>query len=425
MTVRRHRGGAPIVAVLATALMTSLAAGCSGGGGKPAAPATGAASTTSTGAASESATPTPTAGPGSPAPPVRPTRPSKDCLATTAGELSARQQAGQLVMVALHAGSPAASLRPTIGGQHVGNVVYLGGWSTGMADVSATSRLMQRQATASATGGIPLLIAADQEGGAVQQLKGAGFTPLPAAIAQAARGPATIESLAVRTGRELAQAGVNVNFAPVADVVPADLGRGNGPIGQWGREYGHDPASVTAGTGAVLRGLQRSGVAATLKHFPGIGRIRGNTDFTATGVVDTVTTRTDPYLEPFRRGVAAGAPLVMVSSATYSKIDPANPAMFSPTVIDGMLRGDLGFRGVAITDDINAVAVRGIPASERATRFIAAGGDIVLTGDTASAPTLVSAIAARTAADPAFAGKVAASLTRVLALKRRLGLICN
>lgn len=328
-------------------------------------------------------------------------------------------------MVALQAGSPAASLRPAIEGSHVGNSLYLGGWTTGATDVTATSRLMQAQATEAATGGIPLLIAADQEGGVVQQLKGAGFTRLPSAVAQAAEGPAAIEKLGALTGRELKAAGVNVNLAPVADVVPADLGRGNGPIGQWGREYGNDPASVSAGSGAFLRGLERAGVAGTLKHFPGIGRIRGNTDYTAEGVVDAVTTRNDPYLAPFRSGIAAGAPLVMLSSATYSRIDARNPAMFSPTIVDGMLRGDLGFTGVAITDDINAVSVRSIPAGDRATRFIDAGGDIVLTGDTASAPTLVGAISAKAAANPAFAAKVDASVRRVLTLKQDLGLICG
>lgn len=328
-------------------------------------------------------------------------------------------------MVALQAGSPAASLRPVTQGQHVGGVVYLGGWSTGAADITATSRLIQGQATKEATGGIPMLIAADQEGGVVQQLKGAGFTRLPSAVEQASQGAAAVERLAAQTGRELKAAGVNINFAPVADVVPADLGRGNGPIGKWGREYGNDPASVAAGSDAVVRGLATAGVGATLKHFPGIGRIRGNTDFTATGIVDTVTTRTDPYLAPFRSGIKAGAPLVMLSSAIYSRIDPKNPAMFSPTVIDGMLRGDLGFTGVAITDDINAVAVRSVPVAERATRFIAAGGDIALTGDTASAPILVAAIADRAAADKAFAAKVDASVQRVLALKHRLGLLCG
>lgn len=346
-------------------------------------------------------------------------------MQSLAAGLTPDQQAGQLVMVSLTAGSPGASLNPAVGGAHVGNALYLGGWRSGHADVAATSAIMQGLATQDATGGIPLLIAADQEGGAVQQLKGAGFTTLPSALDQATAGPASVTALATQVGSELASAGVNVDLAPVADTVPAALGRGNEPIGQWGRQYGFDPASVSAGSDAFVRGLQASGVAATLKHFPGIGRIQGNTDLTAQGIVDPVMTADDSYLEPFRSGIAQGAQLVMLSSAVYPNLDPNNPAMFSPAIVDGLLRTNLGFAGVAITDDINAVAVQGIPTTDRATRFIGAGGDIVLTGDTSSAGVLVGAIRDTAAADPAFAAHVTASVERVLTLKQQLGLVCR
>lgn len=395
---------------LGALLVTSLLAACSGSPATSSSPVPGSPDAASSTPANSPASATPT---------------PQNCLATTAKSLSPEQRAGQLVMVALQAGSPAASLEPTISGQHVGNTLYLGGWSTGAADVAATSKLMQRQATTEATGGIPLLIAADQEGGVVQQLKGPGFTPLPSALEQAAQGPAAIEALGARTGAELKAAGVNINLAPVADVVPAELGKANGPIGQWNRQYGSTPAQVSAGADAFVKGLAQSGVAATLKHFPGIGRIRGNTDHTAEGIVDDVTGPDDPYLEPFRSGIAAGAQLVMLSSATYTKIDPDHPAMFSAKVIEDLLRGELGFRGVVITDDINAVAVRSVPVGERATSFIAAGGDMVLTGDTPSAPTLISAITDKAASDAAFAQQVDAALTRVLTLKQELGLICQ
>ncbi len=328
-------------------------------------------------------------------------------------------------MVSLSAGSPGAALGPAVQGAHVGNALYLGGWRSGHADVTATSQILQGLATPDATGGIPLLLAADQEGGAVQQLKGTGFTTIPSALDQATQGPASVTALATQVGSELASAGVNVDLAPVADTVPAELGKANEPIGQWGRQYGFDPASAAAGSDAFVQGLQAAGVAATLKHFPGIGRIQGNTDLTAQGIVDPVMTADDPYLEPFRSGIAQGAQLVMLSSAVYPNLDPDNPAMFSAAIVNGLLRTDLGFTGVAITDDINAVAVQGIPVTDRATRFIAAGGDIVLTGDTSSAGALVAAIRDRVAADTAFANAVAVSTQRVLALKQELGLICQ
>ncbi|MBP6996936.1 MAG: glycoside hydrolase family 3 protein [Phycicoccus sp.] len=381
---------------------------------------------TGTSAAPTSATPsgratsasaTPSASTPSPAPAT--------CVQTLAAGLTPDQQAGQLVMVSLSAGSPGAALGPAVQGAHVGNALYLGGWRSGHADVTATSQILQGLATPDATGGIPLLLAADQEGGAVQQLKGTGFTTIPSALDQATQGPASVTALATQVGSELASAGVNVDLAPVADTVPAELGKANEPIGQWGRQYGFDPASAAAGSDAFVQGLQAAGVAATLKHFPGIGRIQGNTDLTAQGIVDPVMTADDPYLEPFRSGIAQGAQLVMLSSAVYPNLDPDNPAMFSAAIVNGLLRTDLGFTGVAITDDINAVAVQGIPVTDRATRFIAAGGDIVLTGDTSSAGALVAAIRDRVAADTAFANAVAVSTQRVLALKQELGLICQ
>ncbi|MGB8382899.1 MAG: glycoside hydrolase family 3 N-terminal domain-containing protein, partial [Dermatophilaceae bacterium] len=120
----------------------------------------------------------------------------------------------------------------------------------------------------------------------------------------------------------------------------------------------------------------------------------------------------------------AGASLVMVSSARYPRIDPANPAVFSPAVITGLLRTDMGYSGVVISDDVGvAEAVSDVPAGERATRFLAAGGDIVLTAQASTVPTMTSAINARVERDPGFAEQVQRSVGRVLALKEKMGLL--
>ena len=114
----------------------------------------------------------------------------------------------------------------------------------------------------------------------------------------------------------------------------------------------------------------------------------------------------------------------MVGSAHYSKIDGETPALFSKKIVDGMLREDLGFDGVVITDDVGAAeAVAATPVGARATKFIAAGGDIVLTADPGQVPTMVSAIESRAKGDPAFARQVTASVTRVLTLKEGMGLL--
>ena len=123
------------------------------------------------------------------------------------------------------------------------------------------------------------------------------------------------------------------------------------------------PGSSPATALAFLNGMRAGGVVPTIKHFPGLGRVRANTD-TAAGVTDRVTRRHDPYLEPFRPAIDAGAPFVMMSTAYYSRLDPKHPAAFSPFVVSTMLRGDLGFRGVVISDDL---------ARGRAGRVVLAG----------------------------------------------------
>ena len=114
----------------------------------------------------------------------------------------------------------------------------------------------------------------------------------------------------------------------------------------------------------------------------------------------------------------------MVSSARYPKLDNANPAMFSRAIVTDLLRTSLGFDGVIVTDDVGAAkAVAAIPVPDRAVRFLAAGGDLVLTASAAQVPSMIAAIKARAASDPAFAAGIEQSVRRVLALKARFGLV--
>jgi beta-N-acetylhexosaminidase len=228
---------------------------------------------------------------------------------------------------------------------------------------------------------------------------------------------------ATRWGQQLRAAGVNVNLAPVADTVPTSIGRANGPIGRYDRQFSSDPDRVSRMVGAFLAGMRAGGVAATVKHFPGIGRITGNTDVTAHGITDSTTTVDDPYVEPFRTGIQDGVELVMVGSAIYSHIDPGTHALFSKPIVTDLLRDRLSYDGVVITDDVgNAAAVAAVPVGERATRFIAAGGDITLTASPSTVPTMYAAITEKMDADPAFAKQVEAAATRVVDLKLQMGL---
>src|SRR3954447_25540298 len=257
-----------------------------------------------------------------------------------------------------------------------GGGVFLHGRSSASPDdiAAVTGRW-----AAAAPGGLRPWVAADQEGGQVQTLQGPGFGDLPSALDQGQLPPDQLNALTDGMGTSLAQAGVTLDLAPVADIVPAGTAASNPPIGAFDRQYGSTAAEVVSAAGAVVRGLGAHDVTAALKHFPGLGRVRGNTDTTA-DVVDRTTARDGDQVAAF--GVLSrnsAHPFVMVSSATYELIDPSAPAVFSPVVITDVLRGDIGFRGPIITDDVaTAVAVRDVPPGERAVRFLAAGGTLVL-----------------------------------------------
>jgi beta-glucosidase-like glycosyl hydrolase len=334
------------------------------------------------------------------------------------------QRAGQLFMAGTPATTASAAVLGVIRRQHVGSVILTGRSRASVSATRAVSRRLQAAATAATTGGVPLVVAADQEGGNVQVLQGPGFSRMPTALTQGGWGAVTLKASARTWGQQLAAAGVNLNLAPVMDTVPSpQAARTNAPIGFYRREFGYTPSTVATHGTAFLTGMASAGVATSVKHFPGLGRVRGNTDTTA-GVTDTVTTSTDPYLRPFAAGVRAGAPFLMPSTAYYSRIDPRHPAAFSPTVLQGLVRRQLGFSGVVISDDLgSAKQVARWTPGQRATMFVDAGGDMVLTVDASVVPAMVQAVTARMASSPAFARKVDAAALRVLTVKHRMGLL--
>jgi len=366
--------------------------------------------------------PTPTAGGTStgpaptPTPTPHPTATPRPTVPSVLARLPLAARVGQLLMVGVPAGGTSDAALRQLGRYRVGGVILTG---RSHAGTSATAALTAR--VQAAVPGPAGLVATDQEGGAVQVLTGPGFSAIPSARSQGRWSPAELRARAGDWGGQLRAAGVRVNLAPVADTVPP--GVSNPPIGAFGRQYGSDPATVATHAAAFAAGLADAGVIPTAKHFPGLGRVSANTDVSS-GVTDRVTTRTDPYLAPFRAVIRTGHPFVMMSSAVYSRIDPAQPAAFSPTVITGLLRDDLGFDGVVVSDDLGAARqVSAVPAGDRAVRFVAAGGDMVLTVSPATLPAMFDALYDRAARDPAFRARVDRSAERVLLAKQRLGLV--
>jgi beta-N-acetylhexosaminidase len=345
------------------------------------------------------------------------------CAARTLAALTEAQRIGQLFNIGLTKDQLDTTERAAVAKYHFGSMWFTAKSSAGVAAIRAVADAVQAQATSAGTGGVGFFVAANQEGGLIQALSGPGFDTIPSALSQGALTPELLEQRAARWGSQLAAAGINLNFAPVADVVPPGTDAQNAPIGQLKREYGHDPATVASHVAAFIAGMEEAGIAASAKHFPGLGRVVGNTDFTAE-VSDSVTTRDDPYLEPFATAVGSGVPFVMVALATYELVDPAHLAVFSPTVIGGMLRGDLGFDGIVISDDLGATAaVASIPPGTRAIDFLDAGGDMIVARDLASATAMATALVTHVAEDATFRERIDDAAFRVLDAKEAAGLV--
>ena len=345
------------------------------------------------------------------------------CADTVYAKMTQAQRVGQLFMGGVNATRPSTADLQTLRTYHVGSVMLTGRSTAG---TTATRKVVDAFRTQADTVGghrVGLLVSTDQEGGQVQVLSGPGVSVSPNGLTQGSWSTTTLRSRAATWAGQLKAAGLDLNLAPVADVVPASLGTRNAPIGHFYREYGHTPAVVTSHTGAFAAGFRAAGVMTTFKHFPGLGQVIGNTDTTA-NVVDSVTTASSSSLQPFQSGIKAGAPFVMISSAKYTKIDSKHIAAFSPTVINSLLRTKFGFKGVVISDDLGqAVAVRAYTPAQRAVQFIGAGGDMVLTVKASTVPAMVQAQMAK---DASFRTKVAASVHRILTAKANAGrLTCS
>lgn len=369
------------------------------------------------------ASPTQTAPTSSPAPTSAEPSPEPTDQDPLAG-WTLEQKVGQLFVVGLDLTTPEQVSRDLVTERHVGNVFLHGRSSAGVDAISAVVDDFASLATPEATNGAPMLIAADQEGGTVQTLSGPGFSTIPSALEQASVDPAELQAQAAGWGDELAAAGVNLNLAPVLDLVPEESAASNPPIGALARNYGFTADSVSSHGTAFARGMAAAGVATAAKHFPGLGFVTQNTDGTA-GVTDATTTWDSPSIGVFADGVEAGVQLVMMSTAIYTQMDPGAPAAFSSEVVQHGVRELLGFDGPIITDDLSgATQVEAWSPGDRAILAIEAGCDLVLFSKVPSvAPEAVDAVVAKAQSDAAFAARIDESVRRVIALKESMGLL--
>jgi len=327
---------------------------------------------------------------------------------STAPRLPLPEAVGQTLVMSFDGTSAPGYIRRRLRDGEGSGVILFGGNVGDAAQLRRLTRAVQRAARGGA------LIATDQEGGEIRNVPFAG----PVATQSALDSPEAAYVAATEAARGLRRVGVNVNLAPVADVDPPT---GGGALA--GRLYPGLADRVADLTTAALRAHARAGVAATAKHFPGLGRATVNTDDGSATIEATRAQLETSDVEPFRAAVAADVPLIMAGHAVYTGVDSENIASQSPTLLTDVLRDQLGFRGVTITDSIEAQAV--LDRSDIATaaaRSIAAGADIVLMTGSGSWNLVYPRLLRRARRDPAFAARVRASARRVLALKRRLGL---
>lgn len=299
---------------------------------------------------------------------------SETALGARASALSAltpRQLAGQRIICGFDGRSAPESLRRVIGDGELGGVILFADNVRSRGQVARLAAAIQ--ATPRPEGlRQPVIVSVDQEGGLVKRLPG---PPSASAAQMGARGAAFARSQGAATGAMLKASGVNVDLAPVLDVA-----RPGGFIAEQRRAFGSRPGRVAAAGVAFAEGLQEQGVAATAKHFPGLGSTADNTDLRPAriGLSRAALRATDEA--PYAAYAAAGGKLVMVSSARYPGLGAGKlPASQSRAVIAGELRGRIGFTGVTITDSLEAPGARaGSKPAQVAVRAAAAGSDLLL-----------------------------------------------
>jgi beta-N-acetylhexosaminidase len=331
------------------------------------------------------------------------------------------RRVGQRFMVGFDGLEASTDVKRLIRDFGVGHVILFARNIEGPEQVAGLSRELQETARA-AGHDLPLLIAVDQEGGRVARM-GPPWTVWPPLRALGRIGSEDLEraqALARRMGgalaAECASAGIKCDFAPNMDV---DTNPDNPIIGN--RSFGDDPELVGRLGAAMIEGLQGGGVIASAKHFPGHGDTSVDSHLDLPVVEQGRSRLEDVEIRPFRRAMAASVATVMMAHVLYPELDPELPASLSPAIVDGILRRDLGYKGVVLTDDLEmkAVADRWTP-DQSAVLAMKAGCDIVpvcITHD-AQVTAMEGAIRAVEAGDVPYKA-MDDSLKRIRAMKER------
>jgi beta-N-acetylhexosaminidase len=353
----------------------------------------------------------------------RPALPSPAVAELVDRDLSLAQLAGQRIIYEYSGLTPPAALLAQIRAGEAAGVIF---FDTNIASRAQLARVVDELQGANASSPVhaPLLMMTDQEGGEIRRLDGApvlseqeiGASPSASSLASAA---------GTGAGENLRSVGLNVNLAPVADVARAPAGFD----GQYKRSYGPNATKDAALVSAFVKAQQGTGVAATAKHFPGLGAAAATQDTDSGPVTLNLSPAALRSIDevPFQAAIAAGVKLVMVSWAIYPELDPALPAGLSSKVIDGELRSRLGFQGVTITDALTAGALNAFGSiGARGVLAARAGADLLLcTEPTAQGPALTGTSVMQSLEAALRTGQLSRSsdaqaVARVIALRQGL-----
>ena len=335
-------------------------------------------------------------------------RGSSPPVPSIASQLSLRRLVGERLVAGFSGTELPAPLRRMIGRGELAGLVF---FEENLADRAAAAQLSAEIQAIPRPRGLrdPLLLMVDQEGGLVKRLESA---PTLSAAQMGAAGPRVSRRQGRATAAGLRRAGVDVDLAPVLDIA-----REGGTIAETERGFGTTAAGVAAGAIPFAEGLQEGGVVATAKHFPGLGAAAENTDFAVQRIgLSRRELRAVDEL-PYRRFIAAGGKMVMLSTAIYPALSP-RPAAFARPIATGELRRRLGFGGVSITDALESAAVRDFGgAAAAAAAATGAGTDLLLFTDYRAAAIAGASLVRELRRDPAARSAFEVSASRVLGLR--------
>jgi beta-N-acetylhexosaminidase len=282
--------------------------------------------------------------------------------------MSVEDMVGQMFIVSMSGTQPDYYIEKMVRKRNIGGVILFGYNMDGEEQVESLTSSLQRLSMQTEPA-VPLFVAVDQEGGDIASAP--WVAPQPSAAEVGSRGDAEeAHDIAATMGRQLLRAGINTNFAPVVD---AGFGAAIG-----NRSYGEDPERVARMGAAAVEGFEEAGVVSAAKHFPNHGPATSDSHVGLPVIRHDAKTLQSYDLPPFEAAIEAGVPMIMTGHLVYPAIDPHNPASLSRDAI-GVLRGDLGFDGVIVTDDLAMAGAKGsgTPA-KAAVRAVQAGADLFI-----------------------------------------------